>query len=165
MKAVNAIVEKIPRSGIRLILDEANQYKDVIHLEIGQPNFQTPPHIIQAAHQAALEGFTGYTPNAGLSSVRDAFSERLALDHKINRSPDQIIVSVGAMGALFDTFGVLVSSGDEVLVPDPGYPNYQMALEFLGASLFHINWELVQMVSSLILMLLSQISLKKRKRL
>jgi len=55
----------MPRSGIRLILDEANKYDDVLHLEIGQPHFSTPLHIINAAHKAALDGYTAYTPNAG----------------------------------------------------------------------------------------------------
>jgi len=133
MKSINGVLERIPRSGIRFILDEANRFDDTIHLEIGQPHFQTPSHIVEAAHQAALEGFTGYTPNAGLPSVREAFAQRLALDHHILCSPENVTVTAGAMGALFDAFGVLLSPGDEVLVPDPGYPNYSMTLEFLGA--------------------------------
>jgi len=133
MKSINAVLEQMPRSGIRLILDEANQFEDAIHLEIGQPHFQTPSHIIEAAHQAALDGFTGYTPNAGLPSVRESFAQRLALDHHILCSPENVTVTAGAMGALFDAFGVLLSPGDEVLVPDPGYPNYSMTLQFLGA--------------------------------
>jgi len=133
MKNINLVVKNMARSGIRIILDEANKYDNVLHLEIGQPDFSTPAHIIQAAHKAALEGYTGYTPNAGYGSLREAFTERLEIDHNITVSPDQVVVSVGAMGALFDAFGVLVTKEDEVLVPDPGYPNYQMAINFLNA--------------------------------
>jgi aspartate/methionine/tyrosine aminotransferase len=133
MKNINLAVKNMPRSGIRLILDEASKYDNVLHLEIGQPNFPTPPHITQAAHQAALDGFTGYTPNAGYDSLREAFVNRLEVDQKIMISPERVVVSIGAMGALFNAFCVLVSKGDEVLVPDPGYPNYRMALQLVNA--------------------------------
>ena len=132
MKEINPIVNNMPRSGIRVILDEANKYENVLHLEIGQPNFPTPDHIINAAHQAALEGYTGYTPNAGYDSLRESFSKRIKLDHGINVSSDQVVVAAGAMGALFNAFGTLLSAGDEVLIPDPGYPNYVMALQLLN---------------------------------
>ena len=100
MKNINLAVKNMPRSGIRLILDEASKYDNVLHLEIGQPNFPTPPHITQAAHQAALDGFTGYTPNAGYDSLREAFVKRLEIDQKIMISPDRVVVSIGAMGAI-----------------------------------------------------------------
>ena len=134
MKTINPVVSNLPCSGIRQIYNEANQYSDVLHLEIGQPNFPTPSHIIQAAHQAARDGFTSYTPNAGLVSLREAFSFSLQRDYQIQVSPDQVVVSVGAMGALFNTFAVLTARNDEVLIPDPGYPNYSMALKLLHVS-------------------------------
>ncbi len=138
---MNPIIQSIPRSGIRIILDEANKLEDVLHLEIGQPDFQTPEHIIAAAHQAAIDGFTGYTPNSGLPTLRQAFADRLEKDYGINVSIEQIVVSVGAMGGLFNAFGTVVAFGDEVLIPDPGYPNYSMALKFLGIKPISYNLE------------------------
>ncbi len=133
MKKTNPVIENMPRSGIRVILDEANKLEDVLHLEIGQPDFATPDHIIEAAHQAAIDGFTGYTPNAGFGSLREAFADHLKIEYGIHADSEQIVVTAGAMGALFNAFSTLVSPGDEVLIPDPGYPNYSMALQFLRA--------------------------------
>jgi aspartate aminotransferase/aminotransferase len=116
-----------------VILDEANKFEDVIRLEIGQPDLPTPKHIIEAATQAAYEGYTGYTPNAGYYTLREAFAARLFYDHRIEVSPEQVVVSAGAMGALFDAFCAIVAPGDEILVPDPGYPNYYMPINLLGA--------------------------------
>ncbi len=133
MVAINPIINKMPRSGIRVILDEANKLRDVIHLEIGQPDFKTPDHIIEAAYKAAFDGFTGYTPNAGYDSLREAFAKKIEEEQKIRISPNQVVVTGGAMGALFDAFGVLLSSDSEVLIPDPGYPNYSMSINLFNA--------------------------------
>ncbi|MFA6707958.1 MAG: pyridoxal phosphate-dependent aminotransferase [Sphaerochaetaceae bacterium] len=133
MKALNQVAVDIPSSGIRSILDEAANYRDVVHLEIGQPDFPTPAHIIEAAHKALLDGFTGYSPNAGLPSVRKAFADYLMKTHNIEVSADQIVVTVGAMGALFNAFMATLNPGDEVLVPNPGYPNYRMAISLMHA--------------------------------
>lgn len=132
MKNLNPLVQSMPRSGIRMILDEASKYDDVIHLEIGQPNFPTPSHIVDAAARAAYDGFVGYTPNAGYLSLREAFAERLNENHLLKIQPEQVVISVGAMGALFNAFCALISYGDEVLIPDPGYPNYLMPIQLLG---------------------------------
>ena len=133
LKELNPNVVKLPRSGIRVILDEANQYEDVIHLEIGQPDLPTPSHIVEAAYTAARDGYTGYTANAGYLSLREAFADRLFKDKSLKIDPDQIVVTVGAMGAIFSAMCVTLSAGDEVLVPDPGYPNYIMPPPLFGA--------------------------------
>lgn len=133
MKELNFAAESMPRSGIRVLLDEADKIGDVLHLEIGQPDFPTPAHIIEAATQAAYEGYTGYTPNAGYMSLREAFAARLKNDHGLDIPAERVVVSVGAMGALFNAFCVTVAPGDEVLIPDPGYPNYYMPVQLLGA--------------------------------
>ena len=70
MKVLNPAAESMPRSGIRVLLDEANKFEDVLHLEIGQPDLPTPHHIIEAAARAARQGYTEYTPNAGYLSLR-----------------------------------------------------------------------------------------------
>ena len=123
----------MPRSGIRVVLDEAIRLEGVCRLEIGQPDLPTPPHIVEAAAQAAREGYTGYTPNAGFASLRQAFAERLNEERGLQVDPEQVVVTVGAMGAIFSALCAVVSPGDEVLVPDPGYPNYLMPIQLLGA--------------------------------
>ncbi len=133
MKDLNFAAQNMPRSGIRVILDEANKVGNVLHLEIGQPDFPTPTHIIEAATKAAYDGYTGYTPNAGYPSLREAFATRLKSDYGLNLSAEQVVVSGGAMGALFNAFCTTLSPGDEVLLPDPGYPNYVMTVQLLGA--------------------------------
>ena len=92
MKGLNPTAEELPRSGIRVILDEANKFEDVIRLEIGQPDLPTPKHIIEAATQAAYEGYTGYTPNAGYYTLREAFAARLFYDHLFWADLDSMIV-------------------------------------------------------------------------
>ena len=129
MKPLSEAARSVPRSGIRKLLDQAAKVPDAIHLEIGQPNFDTPPHIIEAAHRAALEGYTGYTANAGLPSLRQAIADKVARENGLPASSEHVTVTVGGMGALFTTFRVLLDPGDQVLMPDPGWVNYeQMAL-------------------------------------
>lgn len=131
LKSINPAANHMPRSGIRVVLDEAQKIADVLHLEIGQPDLPTPAHIVTAAAEAMRAGYTGYTPNAGFFSLREAFAQRLLEDHGLAVSPDQVVVTVGAMGALFSALAAIVEPGDEVLLPDPGYPNYLMAIRML----------------------------------
>ena len=133
-KSLNPTVVQMPRSGIRVVLDEANKLEDVCHLEIGQPDLPTPPHIVEAAVAAARQGYTGYTPNAGFPSLRQAFAERLNEERGLRIDPEQVVVTVGAMGAIFSALCATVAPGDEVLIPDPGYPNYLMPVRLLGAT-------------------------------
>jgi aspartate aminotransferase/aminotransferase len=122
----------MPRSGIREILDLANTLPDVIHLEIGEPDFATPEHIMAAAHDAMHAGFTRYTANAGMVSLRQAIATKLAKDNRIAATPEQIVVSHGSMGGLALAFLALLEPGDELLVPDPGWPNYSMMARSRG---------------------------------
>jgi aspartate/methionine/tyrosine aminotransferase len=129
MKPISRVVEEMPRSGIRALLDLAARVPGAIHLEIGQPDFPTPGFIVDAAQQATLAGFTKYTANAGLPSLREAIAAKVQRENGIPATADNIIVSVGGMGALYSTFAALLDPGDEVLLSDPGYPNYeQMAM-------------------------------------
>ena len=123
----------IERSPIRFILDRAARYPDAIHLEIGQPDFATPAHIIEAAVQAARHAYTGYTANAGMQELREAVVVKLARENGLRVSPDNVIVTVGAMEALFAALAVLLDPGDEILLPDPGYINFDMATQVLSA--------------------------------
>jgi len=131
MRAVSDTVNSIERSPIRFILDRAAQFADAIHLEIGQPDFPTPPHVIEAAVQAARHAYTGYTANAGMRELREAIVVKLARENEMHVSPENVIVTVGAMEAVFATMAVILDPGEEILLPDPGYGNFVMAAKLL----------------------------------
>ena len=126
MAQSSAIAEQMPRSGIREIRDLAARDPRVISLELGEPNFPTAPHVVEAAHAAAAAGFTHYTSNAGILELRELLAEKLRLVNGLVVNPGQIIVAQGAAQGLFATFRALLEPGDEILLPDPGWPNYAM---------------------------------------
>lgn len=133
MKALSRTVSTVQRSPIRVMLDAAAAYPDAIHLEIGQPDFPTPAHIIEAAVRAARYAYTGYTANAGMRELREAVGVKLARENDLQVSPDNVVITVGAMEAVFSTMAVILDVGDEVLIPDPGYGNFVMAATILNA--------------------------------
>jgi aspartate/methionine/tyrosine aminotransferase len=97
----------------------------LVHLELGEPDFRIPDHATDAAIQALSEGFTKYTPNAGIEDLRQAISEKLKRENEIDAdSNGQIMVTAGAMEALSLSILCTVDQGDEVLIPDPGYVSY-----------------------------------------
>ena len=124
MKPFAKYPRTIPPSGIRILMEKAMEIPDAIHLTAGQPDFNTPKHIIDAAYQAALEGYTGYTPNAGLPSLREAIAQRVTKVNGIKATKNDIVVTVGAVGAISSILFALLDAGDEALLPDPGWPNY-----------------------------------------
>jgi aspartate aminotransferase/aminotransferase len=128
MKALSETRSALPRSGIREIMDYSANMPDVIHLEVGEPNVNTPLHIREAAFSAMNDGFTHYTPNAGLLSLREAISGHLERQYALRVKADQIVVTAGAVNALAATVLSLVESGEEVLIPDPGWPNYEQII-------------------------------------
>lgn len=118
-------VANIPRSGIRAIFDQARGVSGLVHLELGEPDFRIPDHAVEAAVQALREGFTKYTPNAGIEDLRLAISEKLKRENEIGADPNgEIMVTAGAMEALSLSILCTVDEGDEVLIPDPGYVSY-----------------------------------------
>ncbi len=131
MKALSSAVSGIDRSPIRLMLDSAARYPDAIHLEIGQPDFETPPHVVEAAVEAARHCYTGYTANAGMIELRRAICAKLARENDLVVTPDNVIVTIGAMQAVFASMAVVLNPGDEILLPDPGYGNFVMASRLL----------------------------------
>ena len=137
MPQLATLPRTLPRSGIRSIMDLASRYSDVIHLEIGDPNFNTPEHIIRAAASAAGDGFTHYTSNAGLPSLREHIAEKLERTNGLSVAPDQIVVTPGSAEALFSTMLALVEPGDEVLLPDPSWPNFDLIARTIGATAVH----------------------------
>src|SRR5438093_384553 len=98
--------------------------KTVIHLEIGQPDFPTPPHICEAAIRAIREGKTGYGPSLGLPALREAIAEDAGRRRGLTFRKEQVIVTPGAKPILYYAINALAGEGDEVIYPDPGFPMY-----------------------------------------
>jgi aspartate/methionine/tyrosine aminotransferase len=121
------------RSGIREVLDLAVSRPGVLHLEIGEPDFPTPAHIVEAAARAAADGYTKYTVNRGLPSLRHAIREKLAAHNGISADLEQIVVTTGGGTALMETLIALVEPNEAILVPDPAWPNFQMMAAALHA--------------------------------
>ncbi len=134
-KNINFIIDKMPRSGIRRIMDKAIELdpdqKEIIHLEVGQPQEPTSKMICKYASKAALDGFTKYTQNAGFLDLRKAIKEKLEKNN-IFVTEDNIFVTPGATYGVSITVGTLINHGDEVLVPDPGYPNFAAITRHYG---------------------------------
>ena len=130
--ALSLARESMPRSGIRAFMDMAWSAGDVIHLEVGEPNFPTPPHVIEAADRAAIAGQTKYVANAGTVALRGAISDKLRTRNAWDVSADDVIVTAGGVQALYLAFLSLLDPGDEVLIPDPGWPNFRMIVTALG---------------------------------
>jgi aspartate/methionine/tyrosine aminotransferase len=108
--------------------------REVIHLEIGQPDFPTPAHIRAAAARALDEGHTGYGPSQGLPELRDAIAEKAGELRGLSFSPEEIVVAPGAKALLFYAINALAGPGDEVIYPDPGFPAYQSVIAHSGAT-------------------------------
>jgi len=108
--------------------------RDVIHLEIGEPDFRTPRHICDAAHEAMLAGLTGYCPAAGLPEFRAAIADSLGTHRGIEVDPERVLVANGAKPFLFFTILAVCNPGDEVVYPDPGFPIYESAIRWAGAT-------------------------------
>src|SRR5581483_3202657 len=112
-------------------------YPDALRLEIGDPTFVTAQHVIDAAARAAAEGYTKYTPSAGLPRLRELLVEKLRERNGITCDVPNVIVTTGGCGAIFASLLVLLDPGDELLVPDPGWPNYVAMAHMLNASYVH----------------------------
>jgi len=109
------------------------QGKDIIHLEIGQPDFKTPDHICEAAFKAMQEGHTGYGPAAGLLEFREVIADYISETRNIDVDPDEISVTPGAKPIIFFSILACVDEDDEVIYPDPGFPIYESVISFVGA--------------------------------
>ena len=109
--------------------------RSIIHLEIGEPDFDTPEHITEAAIRALRDGYTHYTPAAGIPKVREAVADYIARTRGIPVQAGQVILVPGSKNVLLFALMALVNPGDEVIYPDPGYPIYESVARFLGATL------------------------------
>lgn len=108
------------------------QGKDIIHLEIGQPDFTTPMNVCEAAFKAMKDGHTGYCPSAGLPEFREIVAHHISETRKIDIHPDEVTVTPGAKPIIFFTILALVDDGDEVIYPEPGFPVYESVIDFIG---------------------------------
>jgi aspartate/methionine/tyrosine aminotransferase len=110
------------------------QGREIVHLEIGEPDFDTPVHIREAAKRALDAGATHYGPSAGLPELREAIARHVAATRGIEVSPEQVVVTPGAKPIMFFTIMALVGEGDEVLYPNPGFPIYESVINFVGGT-------------------------------
>lgn len=106
---------------------------DVVHLEIGEPDFDTPSHIVDAGRQALSSGYTHYGPPVGLPELREAIAQDVSRFRGIQVEPDQVVVTPGAKPIMFYAILALAQPGDEVIYPDPGFPIYESVIRFAGA--------------------------------
>jgi aspartate aminotransferase len=106
---------------------------DVIGFGAGEPDFDTPAHIKQALYSAVKEGFIYYTPAPGIPELREAISEKVKRDNRIDYSPDEVIVTPGAKQALFEAIMAILNPGDEVLIPQPHWVSYVPMTQIAGA--------------------------------
>jgi len=110
------------------------QGKSIVHLEIGEPDFDTPANAREAAKKALDEGATHYAPFAGIPALREAIAADATKRKRFGVTPDRVFVTVGGKGVMVYAILALVDPGDEVIVPDPGYPIYESLTRFVGGT-------------------------------
>jgi aspartate/methionine/tyrosine aminotransferase len=108
------------------------QGKDIVHLEIGEPDFDTPANIVQAAIEALRQGYTHYGPSAGLPELRQTIADYIAATRGVKTSPDEVVVVPGGKPIIFFTILALIDEGDEVIYPNPGFPIYESMINYMG---------------------------------
>jgi aspartate/methionine/tyrosine aminotransferase len=137
VKAANRM-ESIPFSGIRKVFEEVNRRtaagEDIIHLELGRPDFDTPAHIKEVAKRALDEGKVYYSSNYGFPELREAIARKLRQDNGLSYDPaTEIIVTVGTNEAVFMAMMAFLNPGDEILIPDPCWLHYFYCAQMAGA--------------------------------
>lgn len=133
MANLSSLAQFYPASGIRRIFDLVADRKDVINLCIGEPNFDTPAHIREAAKASLDRGDTHYTPNAGLPALRKSIASKYMHEYGIMYDQQNVVVTAGAIQAILLALLATVNPGDEVIIPDPAFPAYDGQLAVAGA--------------------------------
>jgi aspartate/methionine/tyrosine aminotransferase len=110
------------------------QGRDIINLGIGQPDFKSPPHVVDAAIKALRDGHHGYTPANGILPLREAVSVDLARRHDVDVSPDHVVIMPGGKPTMFFAMLMFGTPGREILYPDPGFPIYRSMIQYSGAT-------------------------------
>src|SRR5919197_1005231 len=108
--------------------------RKVIHLELGEPDFDTPSHVAEAAAEALREGHTHYVPAPGIPELREAVAAFLSRTGRLETTADRVVVTPGAKPVMFFSILALCEEGDEVIYPDPGFPMYESITSFVGAT-------------------------------
>src|SRR5216117_3194507 len=108
--------------------------RDIVHLEIGEPDFDTPGNIVDAGCDALHKGFTHYGPSAGLPQLRETIAHYVSETRRVAATPEEVVVVPGGKPVIFFTILALVDEGDEVIYPNPGFPIYQSMIDYMGGS-------------------------------
>ena len=109
------------------------QGRDIIHLEIGEPDFDTPSNIIEAGCDALRKGFTHYGPSAGMMELREVIAQYVSETRRVNATPDEVVVVPGGKPIIFFSILALAEDGDEIIYPNPGFPIYESMINYVGA--------------------------------
>ena len=109
------------------------QGRDIVHLEIGEPDFDTPSNIIEAATDALHKGWTHYGPSAGLPDLRETIAQYVSDTRRVKAAAEEVVVVPGGKPIIFYTIMALAEEGDEVIYPNPGFPIYESMINFVGA--------------------------------
>jgi aspartate aminotransferase len=129
-------VIQLEQEGAYAVLAQAQaleaQGRQIVHLELGQPDFPTPPNVSEAGIQAIRDGYTRYTPSAGVMRLREVIADYAGRQRGISIRPEEVVVSPGTKPGLFFPPLALVSPGDEVIYPDPGFPTYRAVIQVAG---------------------------------
>jgi aspartate/methionine/tyrosine aminotransferase len=109
------------------------QGRDIIHLEIGEPDFDTPGNIIEAGCDALRKGFTHYGPSAGMVELREVIAQYVSETRRVNVAPEEVVVVPGGKPIIFFSILALAEDGDEIIYPNPGFPIYESMINYVGA--------------------------------
>jgi aspartate/methionine/tyrosine aminotransferase len=126
LPALSGAVLEVQSSGIREISNLARDLPGSLRLEVGQPDFRTPDHISEAGKKAIDDGITYYTPTAGLSSLRAKIAAKVKRVNGVDVTPEQVAATPGGCGAISAALAAVTEPGDEVLLPDPCWPNFRI---------------------------------------
>jgi aspartate aminotransferase len=134
------LAERMSRLGTETAFEVLNkaralerQGKEIIHLEIGEPDFDTPKNVVEAGVDALRKGWTHYGPSAGLPELRQAIAEEVSRSRGVNVDSDEVVVVPGGKPIMFFTILALADVGDEVIFPNPGFPIYESMIHYVGA--------------------------------
>src|SRR5262252_5753447 len=134
------LAEKMSRLGTESAFDVLvraraleQQGRNVIHLEIGEPDFPTPGHVVTEGQRALADGWTKYGPPPGLPELRDSIADYVSRTRGVRVGPENVCVVPGGKPIMFFAMIALLEAGDEVIHPDPAFPIYESVIRFLGA--------------------------------
>jgi aspartate/methionine/tyrosine aminotransferase len=134
------LAERMSRLGTETAFEVLNraralerQGKDIIHLEIGEPDFDTPQNVIEAGVEAMRAGWTHYGPSAGYPELRQAIADEVSRSRGVRITPEEVVVVPGGKPIIFFSILALIDEGDEVIYPNPGFPIYESMIHYVGA--------------------------------